>query len=187
MQLEPCHTKVMTTMTDTARIRDALTRANETVILRPQRGQRTYRNVATLTEGTLCHVEDGKHNLIIDVGKALGGDDAGPTPVAVLRSAMTSCVAIGIKQWAARRNVDITHLEVVLETDIDARGQLGLRDDIAPGFEAIRLSIMVSSTAPQTLIQDIVEASLSYSPLIDVFANAKAISLHQSVVSTSAD
>ena len=37
-------------------IRQSLERAVETVTLRPNRGQRTYANVASIGEGTRCRV-----------------------------------------------------------------------------------------------------------------------------------
>ena len=156
-------------------IKQALDRAARTVTLRPERGRRVYRNVAAISKGTLCQVEEAGQALTLDVGKAVGGSDAGPTPSMVLRSAMSSCVAIGVKQWAARQDVPIDHVEVVLETDVDARGQLGLCGKAAPGFEGIRLTIAVTSPAPLEAIEEVVAMSLKYSPLMDVFANPQTV------------
>ena len=168
-------------MSDTQSIKQALDRATRTVTLRPERGQRVYRNVAIVSEGTLCQVEEAGRTLTLDVGKAVGGSDAGPTPSMVLRSAMSGCVAIGLKQWAARRDVPIDHVEVVLETDVDARGQLGLCGKAAPGFEGIRLTIAVTSPASLEAIEEVVAMSLKYSPLMDVFANPQVVEHQVSV------
>lgn len=162
-------------MSEAEAIKQALERAAKTVTLRPERGQRVYRNVATLSGGTECQVEEAGRSLTMDVGKALGGADAGPTPSMVLRSALSGCIAIGIKQWAAQRDVPVDHLEVVLETDVDARGQLGVRDDVPPGFEAIRLEIKVTSSAPPEVVDALVATSLHHSPLMDVFRNQQRI------------
>ncbi|MEM8876358.1 MAG: OsmC family protein [Pseudomonadota bacterium] len=171
-------------MSDLQDMKQALDRSTQTVTLKPERGQRVYRNAAAISEGTLCHVEEAGRTLTIDVGKAVGGQDAGPNPSMVLRSALSSCVAIGIKQWAARRDVPIDRVEVVLETDVDARGQLGVKDDVVPGFEGIRMAIAITSAASETTIGELVEASLRYSPLIDVFANAQAIDHRIDLVSS---
>ena len=169
-------------MSDRQTIKQALDRANKTVTLRPERGQRVYRNVATVGAGLQCHVEEAGRRLTMDVGKALGGHDAGPSPSMILRSAMSGCVAMGVKQWAARRDVPIDRVEVVLETDVDARGQLGVRNDVAPGFSKIRLTIAVASPAPLEVIEDVVAASLRYSPLMDVFVNPQSVEHRVSVV-----
>lgn len=168
-------------MSNTQTIKQALDRAVKTVTLRPERGQRVYRNVAIVDAGTRCETEEAGGTITMDVGKAVGGNDAGPTPSMVLRSAMSGCVAIGVKQWAARREVPIEQVEVILETDVDARGQLGVRDDIVPGFEGIRLTISVTSPAPPEVIEDLVATSLRYSPLMDVFCNPQPVEHRVSV------
>lgn len=169
-------------MSDIITIKQALDRAAKTVTLRPERGQRVSRNVATVGEGTWCQVEEAGRTLTLDVGKALGGKDAGPSPSMILRSAMSGCVAIGVKQWAARRDVPIDHVEVVLETDVDSRGQLGVCDKTTPGFEGVRLTIAVTSPAPTAVIEDLVATSLKYSPLMDVFVNPQPVKHRTSVI-----
>ena len=172
-------------MSDVQTIKQALDRAARTVTLRPERGQRVYRNVAAVSEGTECRVEESGRTLALDVGKALGGKDAAPSPSMILRSAMTGCVAIGVKQWAARRDVPIDHVEVVLETDVDARGQLVVGDDAPPGFGGIRLTIAVESPVPLEVIEDLVATSLTYSPLMDVFAKPQTV--EHRIVATGPD
>ena len=162
-------------MSDVQLIKSAMERAARTVTLRPERGQRVYRNVATLEAGTCCRIEEADHEILLDVGRALGGNNAGPSPSMALRSAMSGCVAIGIKQWAAQSDIRIDRLEVVLETDVDARGQLGVDDAIVPGFDAIRLVITVESPAPRRRVLGIIETALKYSPLMDVFINPQTI------------
>lgn len=174
-------------MSDTKTIKQALARAERTVTLRPERGQRVYRNVAVVSEGTQCNVEEAGQKLTLDVGKAVGGNDTGPTPSMVLRSAMSGCLAIGVKQWAARRDVPIDLVEVELETDVDARGQLGVCGKAAPGFEGIRLTIVVTSSAPKAVIEEVIADSLKYSPLMDVFANPQSVEHQVTVIASDSD
>lgn len=169
-------------MSDTQSIKDALERAVRTVTLKPQRGQRVYRNIATVSAGAECHVEEAGRTLTMDVGKAVGGNDAGPSPSMVLRSAMSGCIAIGIKQWAARREVPVEQVQVELETDVDARGQLGVDGCDVPGFEGIRMKISVKSDAPIEVIDEIVTISLRYSPLMDVFLNPQSVEHQVSLI-----
>jgi len=156
-------------------IRRSLERAVETVTVQPNRGQRTYANTATVCEGTLCRVAEQNDHFLVDIPKSIGGEGKGPSPSMVLRSAITSCVAIGIKQWAARHAISIDRVEVTLETDVDARGQLGVSDEIAPGFLGMRLAINVVSEADPDIVDGIVHKSLKYSPLMDVLARAQVV------------
>ena len=167
-------------------IKQAIERAVKAVTLRPERGQRTYRNLARVDCGTLCHVEEAGRTLTLDVGKALGGNDQGPNPGMLLRSAMSGCVAIGIRQWAARRNLPIEQVEVQLETDVDARGQLGVCEAAAPGFQRVRMLITVTSAAPFAAIDDLVATSLKYSPLMDLFLNPQPVDHRLKIVAPHA-
>lgn len=157
------------TQPDTRKIREAFSRVERTLALRPERGQRTYRNVTRLRFGTRCDVQEAGQHLVIDAAPVLGGDGAGPNPSMVLRSAFSSCIAIGIKQTGARRGIDIDAVDVTLETDVDARGQFGLVEHVTPGFVDTRLSITVHTAATVEVIEEIVSLSLKHSPLMAVF------------------
>lgn len=157
--------------------KEALARSTKTVTLRPARGQYTHRNSAVIKEGTACLVEEKKLKMLVDVPPSVGGGGAGPTPGALMRSALTSCVAIGVKLWAARADIFIDYVDVSLEGDVDARGELGVDDAIAPGFLDIRLKILVRSAAPAEEIEAVIERSLKYSPLFDVCSNEQKIHL----------
>jgi uncharacterized OsmC-like protein len=99
--------------------KQALERADKLVTLAPERGRRTYANKARIDSGTLCRIEEKDRVLMADAGRGLGGGDEEPTPSALFRSALSSCIAIGVKLWAARREVPIERVEVTLETDTD--------------------------------------------------------------------
>lgn len=155
--------------------KSALLRARHTVTLRPERGRRTYRNVASITEGTICHAVEGDHITTIDVPKSVGGSDGGPSPSIILRSALSSCIAIGIKQWAALADIDIRGVTVSVATRVDARGQLGVCSKTAPGFEEITMEIDIETDHSPEEVNEIVTKSLTFSPLIDALQNPQTI------------
>ena len=156
-------------------IKSALERSVKTVTLKPARGQRTYTNVATVGAGTVCRTVEKDQEIIIDVGKAMGGEDIGPSSSTVLRAAFSSCLAIGIKLWASRDDVPVDEIAVAVSTDVDARGQLGVCQSVTPGFSAIDVSISVQSSADPSAIERVIEKSLQHSPLMDVFCNPQHI------------
>jgi len=162
-------------MTSQTIIKSALERSVKTVTLKPARGQRTYTNVATVGAGTVCRTVEKDQEITIDVGKAMGGEDAGPSPSTVLRAAFSSCLAIGIKLWASRDDVPMEQITVAVDTDVDARGQLGVCNTVTPGFGAIEVAISVQSEADPKAIERVIEKSLLHSPLMDVFCNPQRI------------
>ena len=156
-------------------IKSALERSVQVVTLKPARGQRTYTNIATVGAGTVCLTVEKDQEITVDVGKASGGDDAGPSPSTMLRAAFSSCLAIGIKLWASRLDVPIEHITVTVETDVDARGQLGVSASASAGFEAIRIAVSVQSDADRNAVTQVIETSFAHSPLVEVVRNPQSI------------
>ena len=159
-------------------IRSALERAAATISLKPSVGQRLYKSTAVVENGLACRITEKNHVLIADLSPSMGGEGSGPSPSALLRAALSSCVAIGVKMWAARKSVAIDRVEVQVETGVDARGQFGVSQDISPGFEGVRINIRIDSAAGQKLLAEIVATSLRFSPLMDAFCNAQAVETH---------
>jgi len=157
--------------------KEALERSTKAVTMRPGVGQYTHKNSAIIENGTACLVQEKKFNMIVDVPSSIGGGGNGPTPGALVRSALTSCIAIGVKLWAARADIQIDFVDVQLEADVDARGEMGVDDDIAPGFLDTRLKISARSSAPADEVEAVIARSLKYSPLFDIFSNEQNIRL----------
>jgi uncharacterized OsmC-like protein len=162
-------------------IKAALERASKTVALKPSVGQRVYVSTAVVEDGLACRVQEKDHLLTADLPPSVGGEDSGPSPSVLLRAALSSCVAMGVKMWAARKNVAVDRVEVRVETGVDARGQFGVSETIAPGFEGVRIHIRVESAAAPDLLGEIVETSLRFSPLMDAFRQALAVETRLSV------
>ena len=167
-------------------MKQALERSTKAVTMRPAVGQYTHKNTAVIEGGARCRVQEKKFDFVVDVPPSIGGGGAGPTPGALARSALTSCVAIGIKLWAARAELPVTYVEVRLEADVDARGELGVDDDIAPGFLNMTLIIDVKSPAPSAEVEAVIARSLKYSPLFDIFSNEQNIRMNFNIEKPSA-
>nr|WP_070959900.1 OsmC family protein [Hyphomonas sp. Mor2] len=162
-------------MTTQTHIKSALERSVQAVSLKPALGQRVYTNIATVEHGTICRTVEKDQEITVDVGKGMGGQDAGPTPSTLLRTALSSCIAIGIKLWASREDVLIDKITVAVDTDVDARGILAVSDDVTPGFGAISIAISVESDAEADAIERVIEKSFRYSTLLDVFCKPQAV------------
>ena len=167
-------------------IKRSLVRAMNTVRTRPSIGQRTYTSHATITNGLECQVTEKDHYFAVDVPKSMGGNDTAASPAAYLRAAMSSCIAMGIKMWAARMDVPMTRVDVWFEMDVDARGQLGACAGVAPGFDRLRLAIDAASTSPQNAVEEVIETSLEHSPLMDVFRPHGTIETHVTITQAEA-
>lgn len=151
-------------------LRETLERNARAVALRPKRAQHTGRTRVRLKPGLECEVTDGDWTLTVGVGAASGGTNAGPSPGTLGRGAFGSCLAVGIASWAARLGVPIETLDVEVQADYDVRGELGVSDDVRPGYTQVRYVVTIGSRAPEAEIRRLLDTAEKYSPYLDVFA-----------------
>ena len=124
---------------------------------------------AVVEVGLRCRAE-GPHGavLISDMPKAIGGGASAPSPGWLLRAALGNCYATVITMRAAQIGVTLTALEVIVESDSDDRGLLGLDDNISAGPLAMRTRVRIEADGvPPERLQEIVEWADAHSPVGD--------------------
>jgi uncharacterized OsmC-like protein len=163
-------------------IREATERAAKVLTQRPAAGQKTARTTVNLKPSLECAIEEGSWKLTAGMSPIYGGNSAGPTPGVLGRAALGSCLAIGYAMWAARMNVPIDALEVVIEADMDSRGELGVSDQVPPGYLAVRYVVTVSSRAPETDVRRVIDTADRYSSYRDVLGRAQDLTRELRIV-----
>jgi uncharacterized OsmC-like protein len=158
-------------MADQGAIREMVERNIEVLALKPARGRLTRATRARLVGGLRCEIEEGPWKFSADVPAKAGGDDTAPTPGALGRGALASCLAIGIASWAARLGVTIDALEVEVQADFDARGELGV-GSVPPGYTEVRYVVRVDSPAAKQELDELLALAERHSPYLDVFGRA---------------
>jgi uncharacterized OsmC-like protein len=153
-------------------VREVLERKVKAVTLRPAVGQSTARTHIRLKPGLACDVEEGAWKFTAGMSEKAGGTNAGPNPGVLGRAALGTCLALGYAMWAARLDVPIDDLTVDVEADYDARGELGVSDEVPPGYLQVRYRVQITSPAPEADVQRLVDTADKYSPYRDVFARA---------------
>jgi uncharacterized OsmC-like protein len=161
-------------MNSMERVREIAERNVRLLQARPDRGRLTGVTRARVTSGLRCEVTEGRWRLETDLPAKAGGEDSAPTPGMLGRGALASCLAIGITMWAARRGVPLYRVEVEVEGDFDARGELGV-GGVDAGYSELRRTIWIESPAPETVLQDLVDVAERHSPYLDVFARAQSM------------
>jgi uncharacterized OsmC-like protein len=131
---------------------------------------------AVREEGLRFHVEGPAGEVISDMSKAVGGGGTAPTPGWLLRAALASCDATLVAMEAAREGVELTDLEVSVESESDFRGILGVDDSVHPGPLAIRVRIkLAASDATENQLRDIVQRAESRSPVRDALSRGMSM------------
>jgi uncharacterized OsmC-like protein len=171
-------------MDDTEKIRTALERNAKAVALRPTLGQGTAKTLVRLKPGLECQIVEGAWTLTVGMSEKSGGTDAGPNPGILGRGALGSCLAIGYAMWAARLGVTFEALEVQIEADYDSRGELGVSDDVPPGYREVRYVVSISSPASEKDVRNVIDTADKYSPYRDVFARAHDVRRELRITST---
>jgi uncharacterized OsmC-like protein len=157
---------------DPAHIATAIERNVKAVTLRPSVGQGTAVTRVSLRDGLTCEIREGPWTLLAGMTEKYGGTNEGPNPGVFGRAALGSCLAIGYAMWAARLGVPIDSLDVEVHADYDVRGELGVSDDVRPGYAQIRYVIHVSSPASTEEIERWLDTADKYSSWRDNLANA---------------
>lgn len=67
----------------------------------------------------IVEAQIGKHRLMIDKPRYIGGHDRGPTPIELFISSLSTCVAMVISTYCEEHNIDATDLEVEIRYDTD--------------------------------------------------------------------
>ena len=105
--------------------------------------------VAIVEEGLRCRAEGPNGAVMIsDMPKAIGGGGTAPTPGWFLRAALANCDATVIAMRAAQLGVDLTTLEVTVDSESDDRGLLGVGGaEVLPGPVGISVRVRIAAAA----------------------------------------
>jgi uncharacterized OsmC-like protein len=158
-----------------ARICESLVRLETALRRRPGFGRTTSISTTTVVAGLRCHSSEGVHGFDTDLPSALGGDSNGPTPGALLRAALGSCLAMCYRLRAARAGVQLRSIRVVVESDAEIEGMLDPGSSVPAGFTNLRYHVEIESDAAPRLIEQIVDEAERLSPILDAVGRANAV------------
>jgi uncharacterized OsmC-like protein len=152
---------------------EALKRSQERTIAALRRkaelGRGTRTTVVSASGDLTCRIEDENWTLTADLDTSLGGQSAGPDPGTLGRAALGSCLAMSYLLWAARLDIPVDNVEVVVESDFDIRGRLGVDPDLTPGWHRLRYTAYIDSHAPAEKLEELFRVADEHSPLLDDF------------------
>ncbi len=153
-------------------LKTSIERSIRALSLRPNVGQGSATTTVKVRSGVTCDIEDGSWKLVADEMPGDGGAGLGPDPGVFGRAALGSCLAMGYAMWAAKLDIPVDSVEVVVEVDYDARGMYGVDDSVSPGWTAVRYTAHISSPAGEEKVRELVEFADRHSPLLDDFRRA---------------
>ena len=162
-------------MSDDAIIRTALERVVKAVSIRASVGQGTAVTKVRLGDGLTAQIEEGPWKFAVGMSEKYGGVNDAPNPGVYGRAALGSCLAIGYKMWSARLGVPIDALDIEIHASYDVRGELGINDDVTPGYYSVRYVVNIQSSASEADVIRLLDTADRYSSWRDDIARAVPI------------
>lgn len=101
-----------------------------------------------------------------DHPQELLGTNEGPTSVELLLAALGHCLASGWATYGATMNIEVGSLRIEVEGDVDLQGMLALPEPgaVPPGYQEIRATYHVKSSAPREQLEQLAKMSEDLSP-----------------------
>ena len=130
-----------------------------------------------------------RHGLVVDVTgptgesvttdmpPSIGGTGSGPSPGWLSRASTASCVATLIALRAASFDVVLDSLAVIVDSESDDRGLLGMEESVPAGPLRMRTRIRISARgASEESLRDLVEWAEKHSPVADAIRRSVPMS-----------
>ncbi|WP_327744540.1 OsmC family protein [Streptomyces europaeiscabiei] len=146
----------------------------------PSTGRKTLKAVTTCEGGfrNLTQIRTLEPVLVSEPCHLLG-DDAAPNPSEMALAALGSCVSVGLLANATQRGVTLSRIEVAMEGDIDISAVWGVGDTPEGkvlGFTSVRCSVTLAGDADDEVLGEIKDSAMTWSPVVNTFANNVEIS-----------
>ena len=135
--------------------------------------------VARLDGGLKVRVAapDGR-TITTDMAKSVGGADTAVSPGWLLRVALAACDTTLIAMRAATLGVELTELEVTIDSKSNDFGILGIDDAVPAGPLSVRTRVKARATgASDSQVRELVEWAVEHCPVSDATKRATPVTL----------
>lgn len=161
-------------------IADAIQKATEYLTANP--GEARYTDsaaVASLTDGLKVKVVAPDDRAIeTDMPAGVGGGDSAPSPGWLFRAALASCDTTLIAMRAATLGIELTAVEVTIDSESDDQGILGIDESVPAGPLSVRTRVKVAAKdADERTLRELVEWAVAHCPVCDATKRAVPMSL----------
>ena len=166
-------------------IRTAIQAAGEYLAQHPEEARSTDSPaVATLVDGLVVRVTGPSGATITtDMVPSVGGTATAPSPGWLLRAAEASCVVSLIAMRAAMLAITLDTLEVMVDSESDDRGLLGIADDVPPGPLNGRVSVRLTAAGiDSATLEEIARWGVKHCPVCDALERPVPVTTEVSTV-----
>src|SRR5438128_5287670 len=157
-----------------AAIRDALRDATAYLSQNPKAARYIdSKDIAVLDAGLGVTVTGPSGALVrTDMPESVGGGGSAPSPGWLLRAAQASCLATLIAMRAAQEGLKPGRIEVVVDSESDDRGILGIDDSVPAGPLSSRALVQVELAGSQDKFDAVMRWADMHCPVQDAVRRA---------------
>jgi uncharacterized OsmC-like protein len=163
-----------------AGIKESIEQAVEYLTAHPDEARYTDSYArARLGQGLRVDVEGPNGaSIVTDMPAGVGGRAEEPSPAWFFRAGLASCVATTVGMEAAREGIELTSLEVEVDSESDDRGILGMDESVPAGPLSTRIGITVRADGvDEARLREVVERGALRCPVCDAAKRAVDVSL----------
>jgi uncharacterized OsmC-like protein len=129
---------------------------------------------ATLEEGLRFRIVDANANTVFsDMPASVGGSGAAPSPAWMIRAGLASCAATLIAIQAAREGLQLTQLEVLVDSESDDYGILGMEAAVPAGPLSVKVKVRIAAEGTsEAKLREVVAWGVEHCPVADAIQRA---------------
>ena len=160
----------MEELMSTERIRNSIETAIDYLSQHPNEARYTDSlATAELEEGLRFRIVDPEgRKLVSDMPESIGGGNEAPSPGWLLRAAIASCTATLTAMRAAQLKVQLTELKVLVDSESDDHGILGMEESIPAGPLSVRIRFhILADGASERELREVVDWAVKHCPVTD--------------------
>lgn len=131
----------------------------------------TFKAKSKLVEGLQVDSTVRNFTIRMDEPANLGGTDTGMNPVEAVLAALGSCLTIVAGAFAEDQGIDLEEFWIELEGDLDPDGFLRGAEGVRNGFQEIRFTPHIKTSASKEKILEFVKFIKSRCPVSDNLMN----------------
>ena len=134
----------------------------------PGHAAATFSAASRQVDGLRSETKIRQFSLTVDEPPTLGGTDTGPNPVELVLAALATCQEITYRAYATALGIPLESVSVRLEGSLDLRGFFAVKDDVRAGFNAVRGTVNLKSSAPAAELAKLKEVVDAHCPVLDI-------------------
>ena len=146
----------------------------------------TFESQSALQDGFRSEVSIRDHRLTVDEPESLGGSDSGPNPIELILASLGTCQEITYRAYATVMGIPLDNVSVKLEGDIDLRGFFAVDDSVRAGYQKIRGTVHLESSATGEQLQQLRDAVNAHCPVLDIITKPVPVELELEVTQSPA-